>query len=73
MLEKKHTYCRICEPNCGLVATLEGGASRRSPATGNTLFRRAMPANAVWPRSTSTMILTVSVIRCVGEAIASNA
>jgi len=25
MLEKKHTYCRICEPNCGLVVTLEGG------------------------------------------------
>ena len=23
MYEKKHTYCRVCEPNCGLVATLE--------------------------------------------------
>lgn len=25
MYEKKHTYCRVCEPNCGLVATLEEG------------------------------------------------
>ena len=25
MLEKKYTYCRVCEPNCGLVATVEDG------------------------------------------------
>lgn len=25
MRETKHTYCRVCEPNCGLVATVEDG------------------------------------------------
>lgn len=25
MLETKYTYCRVCEPNCGLVATVEEG------------------------------------------------
>lgn len=25
MTEIKHTYCRICEPNCGLLATVEDG------------------------------------------------
>ena len=25
MLEKKHTFCRICEASCGLIASVEDG------------------------------------------------
>ena len=67
--EEKVTYCRICEPLCGMVATVdrrpadEGAARPRPPA-----LRAASPARrgSRWPRSRTTP--TASCIRCAAGA-----
>ena len=64
-MSQVRTFCRICEPSCGLRgrrATTARWSSSRLTAT--TPSPRASPATRGWPRSTSTAIPTASTTRC---------
>ena len=68
------TFCRVCEPACGLVARGRGARADRPAARSRASdHARHSPATRASRASKSTAIRIASIIRCVAVATASSA
>lgn len=64
------TYCRICEPLCGLIATVEDGRLLSLRPDPDHALSGAAPAPRASPSPTSRTIRTASCTHCAARRTA---